>query len=70
MGLNLAFSMLKSTPAGKNYTTAGCVVGTNISYEEDFVKSDGNGSFFHVDQSDKYPSVEDDRIVYQVYIMI
>ena len=33
------------------------------------VKS-GDGSFFHVDQSDKYPSVEDDRIVYQVYIMI
>lgn len=29
------------------------------------MKSHSNGSFFHVDQSDKYPSVEDDRIVYQ-----
>ena len=27
------FSLLKSKPAQKSYTTVGCVVGTNISYE-------------------------------------
>ena len=32
MGQNFAFSMLKSTPARKKNPTAGCVVGTNISY--------------------------------------
>ena len=33
MAQNFAFSLLKSTPAQKKYTTVGCVVGTNISYE-------------------------------------
>ena len=32
MGQNFVFSMLKSTPARKKYTTAGHVVVTNISY--------------------------------------
>ena len=33
MGQNFAFSMLKSTPASKKYTTTGCVVVT-MSYEK------------------------------------
>ena len=32
MGQDFAFSILKSTPTWKKYTTAGCEVGTNISY--------------------------------------
>ena len=32
-GQTLAFSLLKSTPVKKKYTTNGCVVGTNISYD-------------------------------------
>ena len=37
MGQHFAFSMPKSTPARKKYTTAGCVVVTNISYARDKV---------------------------------
>ena len=59
----------KSTEKG-NLTTIPKHVTVSQYKEGDFLKSDGKGSFFHVDQSDKYPSVEDDRIVYQVYIMI
>ena len=62
---------LEVNSTGKENLTTIPKLGTGSQFEEgDFVKSDGNGSFFHVDQSDKYPSIEDDRIVYQVYIMI
>ena len=37
MGQNFAFSMPKSTPARKKYTTAGWVVGKNISYDDIYV---------------------------------
>ena len=37
MGQHFAFSMPKSTPARKKYTTAGWVVGKNISYDDIYV---------------------------------
>ena len=62
---------LEETSTAKSYLTTLPKHVTGSQFEDgDFANSDGNDSFFHVDQSDKYPSVEDDRIVYQVYIMI
>ena len=60
---------LEETSTAKSYLTTLPKHVTGSQFEDgDFANSDGNDSFFHVDQSDKYPSVEDDRIVYQVYI--
>ena len=62
---------LEETSTAKSYLTTLPKHVTGSQFEDgDFANSDGNDSFFHVDQSDKYPSVEDDRIVYQVYNMI
>ena len=36
-GKNFMFFLLKRTPAWKKYTTAGCVVVTNISYAQRFI---------------------------------